>query len=325
MAHADPIDRIQWVDAATLSANLYNPNVVLQAEFSLLERSLLVTGWVQPILVTPARTVIDGFHRWKLTMESPAVRAKYGGECPVVVLDVSEGEAMLLTIRMNRAKGTHVGLRMSEIVQSLVDAHGFSLDRIAPEIGASAEEMKLLYAGGVFKYKATPSHVYSRSWAPAENGRLGVAEEAPAPSAPWDASAGDPPLADPVPCAYADVAPWIDEAARDGVNLRDAKGTRWWWIPGAGCASLLRLHRGAVQLKALWVRPELRGKGYGRLLRNQPIVAARAENVTLIEGHANRPDAYVKLGFTAGEAKGKHTVVRLRAEEPLTLDPALEG
>lgn len=309
------------MDAATLSANLYNPNVVLQAEFSLLERSLLVTGWVQPILVTPARTVIDGFHRWKLTMESPAVRAKYGGECPVVELAVSEGEAMLLTIRMNRAKGTHVGLRMSEIVQSLVDVHGFSLDRIAPEIGASAEEMKLLYAGGVFKYKATPSHVYSRSWAPAENGRLGVAEEAPAPSAPWDASAGDPPLADPVPCAYADVAPWAAAASRDHVTLKDTKDTRWWWIPGAGCIGLLRLHRGGVRLKALWVRPELRAKGYGRLLRNFPILIARRECATFIEGYAVNPGAYAKLGFTVEAVRGNGgTVVRLRAEDPLTLE-----
>ncbi len=179
----DPIDRVTWVDAATLTANHYNPNHVAQAEFSLLERSLLLTGWVQPLLVTPKGEIIDGFHRWKLSSHSPAVRAKYGGRVPVAVLDIPEADAMLLTVRINRAKGTHGGLKMGDLVRALVDTHGLDRKRIASEMGASTEEVDLLYKGTVFKVRDTAHHKYSRSWTPAENGkqRLGDEGRRPAP------------------------------------------------------------------------------------------------------------------------------------------------
>jgi len=166
---ADPIDGVRWVAAETLSANLYNPNVVMEAEFRLLERSLLITGWVQPLLVTPAWTIIDGFHRWDLSCKSPAVRAVYGGQVPVAVLSIPEADAILLTVRINRAKGSHVALRMSELVRSLIDDHGCSRERVQAELGASRDEVDLLYKGGVFKVKDSKAHTYSKSWRPIES------------------------------------------------------------------------------------------------------------------------------------------------------------
>lgn len=164
----DPLDTIQWVDCAKLSANHYNPNVVMAAEFSLLERSILITGWVQPVLATPKFTIIDGFHRWSLSSRSEAVRAVYGGRVPVAFLDISEADAMLLTVRINRAKGTHIALRMSDIVKTLIDEHKCSREKIQAELGASPGEVDLLYKGGVFKAKDIGKHTYSRSWMPIE-------------------------------------------------------------------------------------------------------------------------------------------------------------
>src|SRR4051794_25523211 len=119
MFDKEPISRIEWRDAATLRANEYNPNVVFTPELRLLERSLLLTGWVQPILILEDGTIIDGFHRSRLSAESPALKARYDGKVPCAVLDVPRSQAMILTIRMNRAKGTHVAVRMSEIVREL--------------------------------------------------------------------------------------------------------------------------------------------------------------------------------------------------------------
>lgn len=167
----DPIDRVTWVAADTLTANHYNPNHVAQVEFTLLERSLLQTGWVQPLLVTPQGAIIDGFHRWKLSSNSPAVRAKYGGRVPVAVLDIPEADAMLLTVRINRAKGTHGGLKMGDLVRALLDVHGLPRERVAAEMGASLEEIDLLYKGTVFKAKDTANHRYSKAWKPGENGK----------------------------------------------------------------------------------------------------------------------------------------------------------
>ncbi|MDC7784792.1 ParB N-terminal domain-containing protein [Rhodoplanes sp. TEM] len=164
----DPISKIEWRDAASLDANDYNPNVVFTPELRLLERSLLVTGWVQPILITPAGQIIDGFHRAMLSRESTALRARYGGLVPCAVLDVPRHKAMLLTVRMNRAKGTHVAVRMSAIVRELIDVHHCDPQEVAIEIGATRDEIDLLYQDGVFKKKNIADYRYSFAWYPAE-------------------------------------------------------------------------------------------------------------------------------------------------------------
>jgi ParB-like chromosome segregation protein Spo0J len=164
----DPISNIEWRDAATLDSNDYNPNVVFTPELRLLERSILKTGWVQPILCNAEGIIIDGFHRTRLALDSPAIRAKYAGKVPCAVLNVSRAEAMVLTIRMNRAKGSHVAVRMSEIIRELIDVAHYERQELAAEIGATLDEIDLLYQEGVFKMKNIEAYRYSKAWYPRE-------------------------------------------------------------------------------------------------------------------------------------------------------------
>ena len=169
----DPIGRIEWRLAASLQANDYNPNAVHVPEMRLLERSILMTGWVQPILIAIDGTIIDGFHRATLARTSQALLERYSGRVPCAVLDVDRPRAMMLTIRMNRAKGTHVAVRMSEIVHELVQQHGCLPQEIAQEIGATMAEVDLLLQDGVFKAKKIADHQYSRAWYPRETRAAG--------------------------------------------------------------------------------------------------------------------------------------------------------
>jgi ParB-like chromosome segregation protein Spo0J len=144
------------------------PNVVFTPELRLLERSILLTGWVQPCLVMPDGTIIDGFHRVMLSRESAALREPYAGQVPCAVIDVPRDKAMILTIRMNRAKGSHVAVRMSEIVRELIDVHHCDPQEVGIEIGATKDEVDLLYQDGVFKMKNIENWRYSKSWYPKE-------------------------------------------------------------------------------------------------------------------------------------------------------------
>ncbi len=164
-----PIMRIEWRRADSLTANAYNPNYVLNPELTLLERSLMVSGWIQPCLITPAGTIIDGFHRVQISRDSPRLVAKYGGFVACAVLDVSEAEAKMLTVRMNRAKGTHGALLMSQLVHSLIDEHGCDPAEVAVEIGATADEVALLYQESVFTAKNIKDYRYSKAWIPKES------------------------------------------------------------------------------------------------------------------------------------------------------------
>jgi ParB-like chromosome segregation protein Spo0J len=168
-----PIDNIVWRPAVELRANAWNPNYVLEPELRLLERSILQTGWVQPLLVTPLATIIDGYHRYRLALESEALRARDHGLVPCVTMPVSEPQAMILTVRMNRAKGVHAAFRMSALVRALIDEHGYPRGQVAAELGMEANEVDLLHQEGVFEAKRIAEYRYSKAWVPGEDGRKG--------------------------------------------------------------------------------------------------------------------------------------------------------
>ena len=170
----EPVENIQWIDCDSLKANHYNPNRVMNAEMNLIERSILRTGWIQPILVNKNLTIIDGFHRWTLSRLSTQLREKYHGKVPCAVLDVTDAEAMVITVRINRAKGTHLAFRMSEYIKELIQTHRIPMDDLARDIGATIDEVQLLMRGDVFEAKDIENWTYSEAWFPAESGRTRV-------------------------------------------------------------------------------------------------------------------------------------------------------
>lgn len=167
----EPVEDIQWIDCDKLQANHYNPNRVMNAEMNLIEKSILRTGWIQPILVNKNFYIIDGFHRWTLSRLSSQLRERYNGKVPCAVLDVTDAEAMVITVRINRAKGTHLAFRMSEYVKELVQKHNMTLEYLAGEIGATIDEVQLLMRADMFEHKDVENWAYSEAWFPAESGR----------------------------------------------------------------------------------------------------------------------------------------------------------
>jgi ParB-like chromosome segregation protein Spo0J len=167
----DPIDYIQWKPVEELTANFWNPNRVHKRELRLLELSLLSTGWIQPILINPNGIIIDGFHRWRLSQDSKKVIERYQGKVPVAILDVDDATAMAITVRINRAKGTHVAVEMHKLVHALLTQHHWSREQIAKEIGANLDEVDILAQEGVFAAKNIAQWAYSQAWYPGENGK----------------------------------------------------------------------------------------------------------------------------------------------------------
>jgi len=161
-----PINKIEWVEAGLLEANSYNPNTVHTLEMELLAHSILKQGWIQPILITQDNVIIDGFHRYTLAMHHPQIMAMTKGKVPCVRMDMSEPERMFLTIRINRAKGSHAAFKMHDIVKTLIEEHGISPSTICKEIGATKQEVDILMAENVFKKLDIENHTYSKAWYP---------------------------------------------------------------------------------------------------------------------------------------------------------------
>jgi len=153
-----PLEQIEWRDPQNLRSNEYNPNIVVSKEMELLKLSLLQQGWIQPILITPDGLIIDGFHRTTIArMENWLV--------PCAILDLPEVDRIMLTVRINRAKGTHVALRMSDLVQRLL-ALGCTEAHIAEQIGGTEKEIEILKKGDIFKSLDLTNWKYSQAWLP---------------------------------------------------------------------------------------------------------------------------------------------------------------
>lgn len=161
-----PISNIDWVDVNLLKANDYNPNVVYNEELKLLKFSILKQGWVQPILITQDYEIIDGYHRVSLCKTDKELAALTNDKVPVVIMELKEWERKCLTIRINRAKGSHIAVKMSDIIKSLVNEHGMSIKDIAKEIGATKKELDILLMDNVFKALDIENKTFSKAWYP---------------------------------------------------------------------------------------------------------------------------------------------------------------
>lgn len=140
-----PVSTIEWLPRDALHANGYNPNHVAPSELRLLRRSILASGWTQPIVARHDGEIVDGFHRWTVAADK-SIAALTGGLVPVARLaaNTSAAEQMAATIRHNRARGEHGVLPMAAIVRALLGAESWDSDKIEAELGMEDEEVQRL-------------------------------------------------------------------------------------------------------------------------------------------------------------------------------------
>lgn len=113
-------------------------------EWALLSRSILEDGWTQPLVARSDGEIVDGYHRWRLVQENPAVAALTRGLVPVVRLTRPLADQMMATIRHNRARGLHAVLKMADIVRALLEEHGLSPVDLERRLSMEPEEVTRL-------------------------------------------------------------------------------------------------------------------------------------------------------------------------------------
>lgn len=142
----EPVDCVLWVKSETVVANDYNPNVMAPVEKRLLQRSLEVDGFTQPVVVSEKKdtyVVVDGFHRHLLGSAKGKLQSRMLGYLPITTINKDrqgEAERIAATIRHNRARGKHQIASMSDIVRDLYRL-GWADERIAQELGMDADEV----------------------------------------------------------------------------------------------------------------------------------------------------------------------------------------
>ncbi len=136
----DTIKTIQIIDRDLLKANDYNPNMVLEENLKLLERSILNNGWTAPIVVTKDLVIIDGYHRWLVSGREP-LKSLLNNKVPIVIVEhKSHKEDIYGTITHNRARGTHLLDPMKKIIKELIESN-VPIQEISKELGMREEEI----------------------------------------------------------------------------------------------------------------------------------------------------------------------------------------
>jgi ParB-like chromosome segregation protein Spo0J len=136
-----PLSDINWIHRDLLIPNDYNPNSMGKLELALLSTSIAEDGWTQPIVATRDYIIVDGFHRWTVSLEA-RIFNQTNGLVPVVFIDGHKEALKMATIRHNRARGTHGIAAMAEIVADLSTL--YTTKQLAELLGMSKEEVTRL-------------------------------------------------------------------------------------------------------------------------------------------------------------------------------------
>lgn len=161
-----PLNKIEWISRDELKPNDYNPNMVAPPELKLLKISILEDGWTQPIVVTPDKNIVDGFHRWTVSGHKEIFELT-DGLVPVVFLSPKKKSSLKMsTIRHNRARGTHAVLKMADIVVSLI-REKIPTEDICKLLQMEKEEViRLAQQEGIPKTELISNSDFSSAWTP---------------------------------------------------------------------------------------------------------------------------------------------------------------
>jgi len=97
---------ISLVDNRKLKIPSWGVTSILRPEKMLLKSSMIDFGWVQPIVVKSSdNMIIDGYQRYLISLDDEKFIKKHGNLIPVVYKNVDEVEAIVMHIRLNRARG----------------------------------------------------------------------------------------------------------------------------------------------------------------------------------------------------------------------------
>lgn len=161
---------ILYINPSSLSLAPWRTTYTLSPDLAVLARSINRYGILSPIIVRQTgMTIIDGHERCLLAMNNQTVRESVGNKVPVLVLQCTEAEAMILHVQLNRGRGAVVSKKLSSLVRKLLVSGSSTEDELRQALNLTADEFELLVDGTIIKHRAIKDHLYSRAWVPIES------------------------------------------------------------------------------------------------------------------------------------------------------------
>ena len=86
----------------------------------------------------------------------------------MAVVDIDTVDAMVMHIRLNRARGQIVAKYMSSVVRDIAASKKYSLHEIEELFNMNMLELDLMLDGSLLKMRKVKEHTYSKAWVPIE-------------------------------------------------------------------------------------------------------------------------------------------------------------
>lgn len=158
------------VDVDELQASEWRSTYIVKPDLRLLATSLSRYGWLHPIVAfgSEGLRIVDGHERVALASANRnlLVDARF---VPTVVLpNISEIEAMVMHVTLNRARGEILNARLSRLVRTIISSGVYDANSLMSTLGMTAEEFQVLIDGSLIKMRKVSDHTYSRAWVPIE-------------------------------------------------------------------------------------------------------------------------------------------------------------
>jgi len=149
---------VEYLPTADLKPNKYNPNRQSPRDFDLLLRSIREDGFTQPIVAQRATlTIVDGEHRWRAAREVGLL------EVPVVLVDMSDEQMRVATLRHNRARGSEDVDLGAQVLRDLRELGALAWAQDSLMINDAELDRLISDAGAAVSLAAD---TFAQAWAP---------------------------------------------------------------------------------------------------------------------------------------------------------------
>ena len=128
------------IPLADIIPNNYNPNKVDEEIMQQLKKTIQRDGFLQPLLLRkdPEQegkySIIDGEHRYRILLELEKT------EAPSIVLEKDDDMSKILTINMNKLRGSFDIVKLAEVIHSLKTT--YSVAEIEDLLGYKPDELQ---------------------------------------------------------------------------------------------------------------------------------------------------------------------------------------
>lgn len=147
----------------------WRANYTLKPDMRLLADSLRDYGWLSPILVRREdATIVDGFHRWVAAQNDQEIMRRDRNMVPVAWLDIDQVDAMIMHVRLNRARGELQARALSNILHQIHNSRKYRHIPLHALFQMRQEEVELLFDASLLKSRKISEHRYSAAWIPIE-------------------------------------------------------------------------------------------------------------------------------------------------------------